>query len=484
MSDYDAIVVGSGLGGLAAAARLARSGRRVLVAERADGPGGYAHAFTREGRYFDPAIHVVPGAGPGGTIDAFLDFLGVQCDFVESDLLYRVVIGDETLDAPFGMKAFVEAHVRKFPHQAAGIRAYFALCERFLTQAHQLPPHLSVRELANAVDQFPEYFAHRLSTVEEVVSRYIADPKCAAFCTAGWPYMGLPPSRLSFDLFARFLFTQMHGLYHCVGGFQNLVNAFVEVIEKNDGTILLDTTVDRIVVENGRATGIEFAGGRITAPAVISNADARHTLENLVGLANLPSAYIRKFRKLRPSMSMFVVYAASKVIPIPGTHETFVFTGPDHDATFAGFEGGMAPAAVVAVPTLLDPTLAPAGEHLFISTALAPYQPGMPWPDLKPVLQERYLALVERIYPGFRDGLTFVQSATPLTLQRYTLNDRGAAYGWENTAGSKRLSYKTPIEGLYLAGHWSQAASALRVIVSGSQVAQDILGEPDGGPTL
>nr|WP_042186644.1 NAD(P)/FAD-dependent oxidoreductase [Kibdelosporangium sp. MJ126-NF4]CEL17429.1 Carotenoid cis-trans isomerase [Kibdelosporangium sp. MJ126-NF4]CTQ91344.1 Carotenoid cis-trans isomerase (EC 5.2.-.-) [Kibdelosporangium sp. MJ126-NF4] len=489
MTDYDAIIVGSGLGGLSAAAYLAKFGRRVLVVERGAGFGGYAHAFRHDGRYFDPAIHVVPGAGPGGTIDVLLDYLGVrdQCEFVESDLLYRVAMGADRLDAPFGTEAFVEAHTSMFPGQAEGIRGFFQLCERFLAEAHQLPLQLSVRELGDAVDRFPTYFAHRKSTVDNVLSRFVSDPRCKAFCTAGWPYMGLPPSQLSFDLFARFLFTQMHGLYHCVGGFQNLVDAFVTAIEKNGGTLLLNTHVDRITIAGEQVTGVEFDGERVTAPVVVSNADARQTLEDLVGVDHLPGTYVRRLHSLTPSMSMFTVYAATTA-EITGAHETFVFDSPDHDATYAGFQAGKAPATVVAAPTLLDSSLAPPREHLVTSTALAPYDAS--WPELKPVLQDRYLGLIERVFPGFRDGLTYVQSATPLTLERYTLNHRGAAYGWENTpaqAGSKRLTYRTPVAGLYLAGHWSQAASALRVIVSGSHAAQDILrtaGEPDVGPVL
>jgi prolycopene isomerase len=494
-TDYDVIVVGSGLGGLAAAAYLAKFGRRVLIAEQADGIGGYAHPFVRAGRYFDPAIHVVPGAADGGAIDTVLRFLGVRelCDFIESDSLYRVVIGEQSLDAPFGADGFIESHIRLFPHEAAGINGFFRLAQQFLAEAHQVPVQLSTKELARAVEQFPTLFAHRLCTVSDVLDRYLTDPRCKAFCTAGWPYMGLPPSQLSFELFARFLFTQMHGLYHCRGGFGRLVNAFVTAVERDGGKIVTGTAVERILVRDGRAEGVQLADGQqLTAPIVISNADARHTFGDLVGEDLLPATYRRRLRALRPSTSMFVVYAATTadIAAAGGTHETFLYESADFDEVYRRFGAGEAPATVVAVPTLLDPGLGPDGEHLVISTALAPFDPPAPWPDLKPVLQQRYLDLVERLYPGFRDGLTFVQSATPLTMQGFTRNHRGAAYGWENTpaqAGSKRLTYRTPIAGLYLSGHWAQAASALRVIVSGSHTAQEILrgaGVPDVGPAL
>ncbi|WP_158884506.1 phytoene desaturase family protein [Amycolatopsis anabasis] len=482
------IVVGSGLGGLAAAAYLARFGRRVLVAERADGPGGYAHAFEAGGRYFDPAIHVVPGADAGGTVDELLTFLGVRdnCEFVESDLLYRVSIKDDRWDVPFGAEEFVEAHVRAFPREAAGIRAFFGLCGRFLEEARQVPVRLGMRELGAAVRRFPVLFEHRMRTLGEVVDRYLIDPRCKALCTAGWPYMGLPPSQLSFELYARFLFTQVHGLYHCVGGFQRLVDAFVLAIESRGGVLRYGTPVERITLESGAVTGVVLGGEPVTAPVVVSGADAWQTFDSLVGMGNLPTAYVRRLRSLKPSLSMFVVYAATTCDLAGATHETFAFPDPDHDRTFRGILGGEAAASVIVVPTLLDPSLGPPGEHLVTSTALAPFD--APWPELKARVEDGYLGLIDRIYPGFRDGLTFAQSATPLTLRRFTANRDGAAYGWENTpaqAGSKRLTHRTPIGGLYLSGHWAQAASALRVLVSGSHTAQEILrqeGETDVGP--
>lgn len=412
---------------------------------------------------------MVPGAAEGGTIDVLLRHLGVRemCDFIESDALYRVVIDDDVLDAPFGAEAFIESHVRPFPHEEKGIRGFFGLCEQFLAEAHQVPVQLSPKELGQAVERFPTLFGHRMSTLGDVLDSFIDDPRCKAFCSAGWPYMGLPPSQLSFELFARFLFTQMHGLYHCKGGFQNLVKAFTTAIERGGGRIVTGSAVERILIRDGRTEGVVLAGGQeLRAPVVISNADAKHTFEDLVGLEHLPKAYNRRLRSLKGSMSMFVVYAATTldIAAAGGAHETFIYETDDHDRSFAGFSQGLAPATVVVVPTMLDPTLGPPGEHLVTSTALAPYEGPEPWAELKPKLEEKYLDLIERLYPGFRAGLTFSASATPLTLERYTGNHRGAEGGDEVDARRGRGE---------MAGHGLRGAHAQPVGVRPEQL-------PDG----
>src|SRR5688572_30043703 len=124
---YDAIVVGSGFGGVSAAAYLAKYGCRVLLVERQDGPGGYAHAYRKGPYTIDPAIHVIAQCGEDETVDQILKQLEVRdaCSFLPLHFWYRVNLPGFSLEAPFGQEAFVEAHVRQFPGDEAGIRKFF-----------------------------------------------------------------------------------------------------------------------------------------------------------------------------------------------------------------------------------------------------------------------------------------------------------------------------------------------------------------------
>ncbi|MET0966310.1 MAG: FAD-dependent oxidoreductase, partial [Nakamurella sp.] len=154
----------------------------------------------------------------------------------------------------------------------------------------------------------------------------------------------------------------------------------------------------------------------------------------------------------------------------------------DHDASYASMVEGHAVPFVVTIPTLLDPSLAPPGEHLLIVCSLVSYEHAS-WRSAKDdilVQQQRQLIAM---YPQLEGRFTFAEAATPRTMERYTLNSSGAIYGWEATpdqSGFDRLPRQTPIAGLSLAGHWTQPGSGvMSVLVSGAQTAQLLLGLPD-----
>ena len=127
---YDIVVVGSGMGGLSAAALLAKAGKKVLVIERHDRPGGYAHAFRRKDYLFDAAVHWIGGCEPSedpgrGGIDRLLRYLGVRdrCDFLLVNPFYTATYPGFRLEVPLGTEAFLEAHLQHFPGEAKGLRA-------------------------------------------------------------------------------------------------------------------------------------------------------------------------------------------------------------------------------------------------------------------------------------------------------------------------------------------------------------------------
>lgn len=140
--------------------------------------------------------------------------------------------------------------------------------------------------------------------------------------------------------------------------------------------------------------------------------------------------------------------------------------------------------------TLLDPTLAPEGEHTAIMTCMAPWELDRPWAELKESAGDAMVDLFEHVVPGLSGHLTYREVGTPLTMHRFTRGYHGATYGWENTPNqfaNKRLAHKTPLEGLYLSGHWTESGcSSFRAVsagISSSKLVLEWLGN-DVGATL
>jgi prolycopene isomerase len=488
---YDAIVVGSGLGGLTTAALLARAGRRVLVVERHDRPGGYAHAFRRRRYRFDSAVHLVGGCEPspfeeGGLLHRLLTALGVRdrCDFVRVDPCYRVEWPGLALDAPCGLEGFVEAHVEAFPGEEKGIRGFVEDCLAIRGEASRAEAHTGGGGPLARPERFPLLLRYRRATLAQVLEDRVSDPAARAALGALWPYLGLPPSRVSFLYFATMLMSYVaDGAYTCRGTFQSLAEALVRALEAQGGELVLRALVRRILVEDGRVAGVLLENGqRVRAPLVVSNADARQTVEELVGPERFPARFRRRLRVATPSISAFLVYAATTLDLARAelAHENFLYADPDHDAAFAGALVGEPSWLSLTVPTRLDPALAPAGEHLLTLTTLVGARAVPRWSEAKPAFVEALLARAERRLPGLRRSLRFVEGATPRTLERYTRNEGGALYGFDVTPaqlGPGRLDNETPLPGLYLAGHWTRpGGGVVGVVRSGLRTARLALG--------
>jgi prolycopene isomerase len=481
---YDVVVIGSGIGGLSGAAMLAKAGCRVLVVEQGEGSGGYAHAFKRGPYTFDPAISVFPQGHDEALPMALLDWLGVRerCQMVALDSNYRAAFTDYEIVTPFGLEEFIELHCREFPSEATNIEKFFRLCRTMHKEAHELPPQVGLAGLDEAAKRFPVLFKYLRATTSEALDEHFDDPLLKAVASVAWPYVGLPPSRLSYLTFSTVLSVYLEGCFYPRGGFQSLADALLAGMTRNGGELLLGRRVTRIIVRDGRALAVELDGDElIGCNAVVSNADATATFEQMIGEEHLPASFLKRLRRMRPSLSAVIVFIATRLDlrALGAVHEIFRPLHVDHDATLADILQGKPGGMFGTIPTLADPSLAPEGEHLLIVHSLAPYDLGRPWEDEVDVYTDHVLSAFEHIFPGLRDSVTFRETATPPAMERHCLNRQGAAYGWENTpaqTGGKRSPHQTPVENVFLAGHWTQPGTgSLRALVSGLHTAQLVL---------
>ena len=272
----------------------------------------------------------------------------------------------------------------------------------------------------------------------------------------------------------------MRGAYYPEGGGQVLPARLVEVIEAHGGEVRVHAPVRRVIVEGGRACGVELTSGEVLrAPAVVSNADYHRTMLELVGPQHLDTTTVDAVRAAVTTLPLFIAYVVvdrDLFADRPNTNE-FVF--PDDPARlFDALEAGRfadEPFTYLSSASRKDPTnsgVCPPGQSNFQLMTLAPrgpeiwgvdgdvgqgarYRRGPEYRELKQRIADQMLDQAEELLGSFRDDIVHLEMASPLTHQRYTASTDGTSYGLQHSPtqiGPLRPGYTTEIDGLFLVG--------------------------------
>jgi len=500
-SDYDAIVVGAGMGGLSAAAHLAAGGMRVLVLEQHFKVGGCTTSFRRGEFRFDAALHElsIGGGREKPLLEILLEQAGVRdkVELIRIPELGRAIFPGFEFTTPNGEHEMVSAMAARWPKEAAGAERFRQLMSRIHDEVSQLrslylgnPVKAMLTKLAVPLRQ-RTLFKYRSATLAEVMDELFDDPQAKAVASQFWSYHGPPPERQwALIYLAAHYGYLLNGAWQVKGSSQALSNAYASRIEELGGTVKTGTRVAKILVEKGRVRGVETAEGeRFTAKYVVSNADPYQTFYGLVGADKTPRSMRRKLEWMKPSNSMVGVYLG---LDVPMEHfgvrdyEVFVNTSLD---TSAMYENAMAGrydegfASVTLYSNLGDPFYAPPGKSVvtvntYSDKALWP-EPGPAYEAQKRKMMNELVGMAERVLPGVRDHIEVSVGMTPRTIESYTLNYDGTPYGWAFTPEQHaRMEIPTPIDGLYMAGAWTWPAHSVGMAqVSGFFAARMILAE-------
>jgi len=480
---WDVIVVGAGLGGLSAAASLARSGRRVAVFDQHVVAGGYAHRFLRKARGtrqvydFDVALHMTGDLRADRWLGGRLAEVGVlgrirTRTFAEA---YRTRGPAHDLVVPTDVDAYEALLARTFPAEARGVRDLFAL--------------FRAADLGSAGFDEASAGARALMgrTLAEVIAAHVRDERFLIVFGTLWPYLGTPPRALCAMTFAQ-MWASYHlgGCCYVEGGGQSLADAFVAVIVENGGRVELGCAVERIVTHAGRVVGVETSRhGALRAPVVVSNASGLATFEALLDEPALATSDRWAMKAMPVSASAHEAYVGlegdATALGLPD-RLLFDVRSYDVDAEWAAVTRGdlTAQSHVVANHNLSDPGRAPPGRSILNVIALAN---GGLWRDLDEVEYRRRKREVERCLldrlaayiPALERRIEVCETGTPRTMTRYSWNTDGALYGVAATPDShsyKRPRPRTQVPGLYLAGAWTfPAGGFVGAMVSGFHTA-------------
>jgi all-trans-retinol 13,14-reductase len=503
--DFDAVIVGSGLGGLSCGAAFARQGFKPLVIEQHDRPGGYATSFQRPGGFeFDVSLHSTTIGERDGIHNLINGFPEIkEIEFVAHDPLYRSVFPDYDLSVPpRNLPAFVDALVGLFPGEEEGIRGLFADMQGFMDDFDGFMQAQNEIEMSDVPVKFPRLAKYSFSTWGQIVDSFVEDAKLKAIVSSLWGYFGLPPSKLASIYYAMpFMGYLREGGYYPKGRSQDISRAFVRFIEERGGTVLLKTAVDEIVVKNHAARGVKTKNGDLyTSRVVVSNANAHDTFRKMMNEEAYLADYLGKLDAYDVSLSSFQVFLGLKedLVRKHGVTDSEIFyeTSYDGDAAYNVMLAADIENCGFGL-TLYDNLYegySPKGKNTVNIIALQGFDHWKPYEDAykkgdkteynkeKTRMADILIRRVEGTFlPGLSDAIEVKEIGTPLTNLRYTRNTRGAIYGFDqtlNNSGPTRLGHKTPIQNLYLAGAWTRPGHGYSAVLwSGLSCFGEIMNE-------
>lgn len=502
------IIIGSGMAGLTAGATLAKAGHAVTVFEQFPSPGGVTATVTQAGYGWDIGPLLVEGFAPGDKGRVILEELGVsdRVPSVHEDrglsmpdfALWR----PKEYEGPFWRRDRLK---KLFPEESAALDRYYRFYDRMIgimslgrqsETAHGLTALWLKLRLLLAFQPVRKYVNWNAG---QLMDHYFVSPVLkifflgivADFVTAPseFPALGVPSIHLetAFDkripTFPGTRSAQTAYTY-ILGGCQSLVEAVMEVILANGGKVVTGTAVRRIVIEKGRATGVELADGRIEpADRVLASGGMKELFFDMIGQANIPAELVIQIEANRLMESVLMVQLGIDFDPTPHQPAALCYYYKTQDLEGAvrrlrsgdyheGKDGFL-----IYMPSLHSPRLAPAGKYAMTIYTVAPdtLAEGT-WGERREELADKLVGEAEAHIPGLRQHTQTRLVLTPEDFRQRTAQKHHSFGGVPPVIGNKPPAHKTPIENLWFIGAQSESTGGvLNVMIGAQKVAKRIL---------
>lgn len=484
---YDAVVIGSGIGGLTTAACLAKMGKKVCVLEQHYTAGGFTHSYERNGYEWDVGVHYIGDMGSTrSTGRRLFDYItnGDLKWAPMNDEFDRAFIGDKTFGLQAGKVAYRQALVEAFPAEEQAIDQYLAHMRSIkkAMQSHTIgkitPAWLKKISSLFSTSKTPKAFSQ---TTREVLESLTDNQMLIAVLTCQWGDCGMPPAESSFVIHSLIAQHYMHGGYYPIGGASQMAQTIIPVIQSAGGEVFTYASVEQILTNNTGVTGVRMADGHtIKASTVISNAGVFNTFNHLLDSTTPQRAdYLEKLKDVSRSMASICLYIGIKDtaenLQLPKTN-FWIYPNENYEAVCDTFkqsprytEETVLPMVYISFPSAKDPDfnnrypgkatieiVAPCMHEWFAEWQDKPWgDRGDDYNALKEALSQRLLTYLFEKLPHLKDKIDFYELSTTLSTDFFCRYQEGEIYGLQHDPKrfeQQWLKPKTDIKGLYLTG--------------------------------
>ena len=512
--NYDAIVIGSGMGGLSTAAMLSDLGWKVCVLEQHYTAGGYTHSYERNGYEWDVGVHYIGDVGAKTRTRKMFDYLSDgKLKWAPMDEEYdRFYIGEKVFCAKAGKQQFRDNLVQQFPDEAKAIDAYIDLLDNAgsamssVGMARIMEPWQQTLMTPYLKWKTPDFLYRN---TYDVLSGLTNDDDLIAVICGQWGDMGLPPKQSTFMVHAMIARHYLYGGFYPVGGSWRIADTIIPKIQASGGEVFTYARVQQVIVEDGKVTGVEMSDGhRIECECVISSAGVGNTFNELLpaDIAET-SGYKQKLETVEPSFAHLGVYIGLKgtaeELGLPKTN-FWIYPDSDYDAAVERFmsdKNESFPVVYISFPSAKDPDYL--NRHPGTATieivAPAPYEWFEKWRDetwgkrgedydsFKEKLGDRLMEHLYERLPDLRGKVDYFEVSTPLSTNWFGGYQKGELYGLAHTPErmqQKWLRPKTSIPGLWLTGQDILTCGVTGAMMAGMLTTASIVGMRKMSPLM
>lgn len=503
---YDAIVIGSGMGGMTTAAGLSSMGKKVLVLEQHYTAGGFTHAYSRNGYEWDVGVHYIGDVGYPTMSRKLFDFVSDgHLQWAAMDKVYdRIILGEESYDFIAGKKEFVDEMKRRFPNDHKAIDRYMEMVKevnkgmRWFTLSKLMRPWQQKAFSVVAKRLLPDYFN---KTTYEVLKGITDNETLISVLVGQWGDNGMPPQKGSFLIHCLIAKHYFNGGYYPVGGASKIAETIIPKIQTGGGEVFTYAEVEQVLIENDKAVGVRMKDGTdIRAPLVISNAGVFNTFGKLVPQEIAQRhGYLDNLKKVKRSFTNVGLFIGlkgdAKSLGLPKTN-LWVYPDGNHDQNVANFVADHEqpfPVVYISFPSAKDPSFQSRypGRSTIEIVAPASFEQWRKWQgttwgkrgeDYEAFREEFADRMLEALYqqlPQLRGKIDYYEASTPLSTEFFCFYDEGEIYGLDHDPSRFEqhwLQPKTSIPGLWLTGQDALSCGVAGAMIAGFLTAVQILG--------